>query len=124
MLVALDTAGVRMIGMGPAPSVEELARRGKRVPRAVIGQPNAMGDLDKAVIRRVVKANLLKTCRQCHKEASENFPAAWLSHYEPSWKRAPMVYGLALFYKVLIPFIIGGLVLQILLHLWRVVVNR
>ncbi len=29
-----------------------------------------------------------------------------------------------LFYSVLIPFMIGGLVLQIVLHLWRVVVNR
>jgi hypothetical protein len=29
-----------------------------------------------------------------------------------------------LFYKFLIPFMIGGLVLQIALHLWRVVVNR
>ena len=27
-------------------------------------------------------------------------------------------------YQVLIPFMIGGLALQILLHLWRVVVNR
>ena len=27
-------------------------------------------------------------------------------------------------YHILIPFMIGGLVLQILLHLWRVVVNR
>jgi len=28
------------------------------------------------------------------------------------------------FYKILIPFMVGGLVLQIALHLWRVVVNR
>ena len=28
------------------------------------------------------------------------------------------------FYKIFIPFIIGGLCLQILLHLWRVLVNR
>jgi hypothetical protein len=27
-------------------------------------------------------------------------------------------------YMIMIPFIIGGLLLQILLHLWRVVVNR
>jgi hypothetical protein len=29
-----------------------------------------------------------------------------------------------LFYKIIIPFIVGGLLLQILLHLWRTVVNR
>lgn len=72
----------------------------------------------------VMKANLVKTCRQCHAEANGNFPAAWLSHYEPSWKKAPLVYGVKLAYAVLIPFMIGGLALQILLHLWRLMVNR
>lgn len=55
--VALDTAGVRLIGMGPAPSAEELAQRGKRIPRAVVGVPSAVGDLDKAIIRQVIKAS-------------------------------------------------------------------
>jgi predicted CXXCH cytochrome family protein len=72
----------------------------------------------------VLKANLVKTCQKCHPGAPETFPAAWLSHYEPSWQKAPIVYSVKLFYSVFIPFIIGGLVLQILLHLWRVVVNR
>jgi predicted CXXCH cytochrome family protein len=72
----------------------------------------------------VLRANLVKTCRKCHPTASESFPDAWLSHYEPSWKRAPMVYAVKVFYMVFIPFIIGGLVLQVMLHLWRVVVNR
>jgi predicted CXXCH cytochrome family protein len=73
---------------------------------------------------RVLKANLVQTCRQCHADATENFPDAWLSHYEPSWDRAPLVYAVTLMYRFLIPFMIGGLVLQVLLHLWRVVVNR
>ena len=73
---------------------------------------------------RVLKANLVKTCQQCHPGATESFPAAWLSHYEPTWKRAPLVYGVKVFYLVFIPLVIGGLVVQILLHLWRVVVNR
>ena len=72
----------------------------------------------------VLRANLVKTCRKCHPTASESFPDAWLSHYEPSFTRAPMVYAVKLFYMIFIPFIIGGLVLQMLLHLWRVVVNR
>jgi len=70
------------------------------------------------------RANLVKTCAKCHEGASENFPAAWLSHYEPSLKRAPLVYLVKLFYRIIIPFIVGGLILQILLHLWRSVVNR
>jgi cytochrome c3-like protein len=72
----------------------------------------------------VVRANLAVTCGKCHSGASGNFPAAWLSHYEPSWKKAPLVYAVKLFYRALIPFMIGGLALQVLLHLWRVVVNR
>ncbi len=73
---------------------------------------------------KVLRANLVKTCARCHEGASENFPAAWMSHYEPSWEKAPMVYGVQKFYDVLIPFMMIGLVLQILLHFWRVVVNR
>jgi predicted CXXCH cytochrome family protein len=72
----------------------------------------------------VMQANLVKTCQKCHPDATESFPKSWLSHYEPSWNKASLVYGVQLFYKVLIPFMIGGLVLQIALHLWRVVVNR
>lgn len=62
--VALDTAGVRLIGMEPAPSAEELAQRGKRIPRAALGVASITGDLDKAAIRQVLKANLPKveTC--------------------------------------------------------------
>ncbi len=71
-----------------------------------------------------LRKNLVHTCRKCHPGASQNFPAAWLSHYEPTFKRAPLVYLVKLFYKIIIPFIVGGLILQILLHLWRTVVNR
>ena len=35
-----------------------------------------------------------------------------------------MVFGVQKFYDVLIPFMMIGLLLQILLHFWRVVVNR
>ena len=73
---------------------------------------------------RVLRANLVKTCARCHEGASDNFPAAWMSHYEPSWEKAPLVYGVQLFYDILIPFMMAGLLLQILLHFWRMVVNR
>jgi len=71
-----------------------------------------------------MKATVTAVCAKCHKDASPSFPAAWLSHYEPSLKRAPLVWAVGVFYKIFIPFIIGGLCLQILLHLWRVLVNR
>jgi predicted CXXCH cytochrome family protein len=72
----------------------------------------------------VLKANLATTCRKCHANASDSFPESWLSHYEPSWRRTPAMYAVKVGYSVLIPFIIGGLVLQMLLHLWRMAVNR
>jgi predicted CXXCH cytochrome family protein len=72
----------------------------------------------------VVRANLVKTCRKCHADATEAFPASWLSHYDPSPEKAPLVWLVQAFYRLMIPFMIGGLVLQIALHLWRVVVNR
>ncbi len=72
----------------------------------------------------VVQANLVQTCRKCHPDANQNFPKAWLSHYEPSWEKAPVVYAVQLFYKFMIPFMLAAVVLQIALHLWRVVVNR
>ncbi|HET8579838.1 MAG TPA: cytochrome c3 family protein [Nitrospiraceae bacterium] len=72
----------------------------------------------------VMKANLVKVCRKCHADATENFPGAWLSHYEPSTDKAPLVYYVKLFYQIFIPFVVLGLALQVLLHLWRVVVNR
>jgi predicted CXXCH cytochrome family protein len=67
----------------------------------------------------VIRANLVKTCRKCHEGAGEAFPAAWLSHYEPSPTKAPLVYGVRIFYRAFIPFVIGGLVLQMGLHLRR-----
>jgi predicted CXXCH cytochrome family protein len=73
---------------------------------------------------QVMSANLQKTCAKCHPGATANFPAAWLSHYEPTLEKAPLVWGVQLFYRLIIPFMVGGLILQIALHLWRVVVNR
>ncbi len=70
------------------------------------------------------RANLVKTCQKCHPGASQNFPAAWMSHYQPSLHRTPLVFLVKLFYAFIVPFTVGGLILQILLHLWRAVVNR
>ncbi|HSM92378.1 MAG TPA: cytochrome c3 family protein [Anaeromyxobacteraceae bacterium] len=73
---------------------------------------------------QVMAANLQKTCQKCHPGASANFPKAWMSHYQPTLDKAPAVWAAQMFYRILIPFMVGGLVLQIALHLWRVVVNR
>ncbi|MFC1987560.1 cytochrome c3 family protein [Chloroflexota bacterium] len=72
----------------------------------------------------VIKANLLETCRKCHPDATTNFPGAWLSHYEPSLTKAPLVFFADWFYRILIPFILVGLSIHILLDLWRRITNR
>jgi predicted CXXCH cytochrome family protein len=71
-----------------------------------------------------MKAQVARVCADCHEGAAQDFPAAWLSHYRPSLTHAPLVYLVELFYKVLIPFMVLGLALQVGLHLYRVAVRR
>ncbi len=72
----------------------------------------------------VIKANLVTTCRKCHEDASDNFSSAWLSHYEPSIDKAPLVYLVKQYYRFLIPAMVVGLLLNIVLDLWRLARNR
>ena len=72
----------------------------------------------------IIKENLVTTCQKCHPGASANFPTSWIGHYEPSLQKEPAVFLIRWFYKLLIPFIIGGLLVHILLDLWRVITNR
>lgn len=65
----------------------------------------------------VVKANLVTTCQKCHPDATENFPAAWLSHYGPSPSTAPLVFLATWFYRIMIPFIVVGLLIHIVLDI-------
>ncbi len=57
----------------------------------------------------VLKENLLVTCQKCHPDATTNFPTAWLSHYQPSPENSPLVYYVNLFYQILIPTLVGGM---------------
>lgn len=73
VLVALDVAGVPVIGMGPPPTGEELARRGHRIAVVMLGQPNAQGDLDKSEIRKVVK-NAKQQFTNCYEKQLATAP--------------------------------------------------
>lgn len=57
VLVTLDQASVLMIGLGRAPSADsdQAKQRGAHRPTLWFGQPNAQGDLDKAIIREKVR---------------------------------------------------------------------
>jgi len=67
-----------------------------------------------------VKKRVSKVCRKCHHEVPAGFADAWLSHYRPTLASAPLVWGVTWLYRILIPVIMTGLVLHILLHLWRI----
>ena len=73
---------------------------------------------------RVIAANLQRTCQTCHAGAPKNFPQAWLSHWEPSPRKAPAVWAVRQFYRLMIPFMVGGLVLQISLHVLGILRKR
>ncbi len=60
-----------------------------------------------------IQARLLVTCQKCHPDANDNFPSSWMSHYEPSLENYPLVYLVTLFYKIMIPAVVGGFVLFI-----------
>ena len=73
---------------------------------------------------RVVKEKLVETCQRCHPGSNANFPAAWMSHYEPDSKRWPLVYWINVFYKWAIPGILGGFVFYIVLELAHELIVR
>jgi predicted CXXCH cytochrome family protein len=74
--------------------------------------------------QEAMKASVAAACSKCHQGASPGFPAAWLSHYEPSLRHAPLVYAVDLFYKFFIPFVVIGLILHVLLHVYRMSAGR
>ena len=71
-----------------------------------------------------VKKNLVRRCQKCHKDATDNFPNAWLFHYKPSLTKFPMIFIVNGVYKIFLPIMWAGLILQVLLHIWRYAVNR
>lgn len=72
----------------------------------------------------VIKENLLPTCQKCHPDATTNFPSAWLNHYRPSLEHSPLVYFMNLFYRVLIPTMIGGMLVFAGADTYRRLFNR
>jgi predicted CXXCH cytochrome family protein len=68
----------------------------------------------------VFKDNLLRTCQQCHPNATTaSFTGAWMSHYIASPTMYPLVYYINLFYWILIPVTIGGLLFLVLINISR-----
>jgi hypothetical protein len=71
------------------------------------------------------KQNLLGKCQQCHPDATtESFADAWMSHYEPSPEKFPLVYYVNLFYKFFIPAVLGGMLFYVLTDVYRRFIAR
>lgn len=73
---------------------------------------------------QVVRENLLATCRQCHPDASADFPDAWIGHFPPTVQSHPLLFIVNLFYQILIPAVLGAFIFLILTDLIRRVRKR
>jgi predicted CXXCH cytochrome family protein len=67
-----------------------------------------------------IKGNLLVRCQRCHPGVtSANFTDAWMSHYVASPTKFPLVYYVDLFYRILVPTVIGGMLLYVVTDIIR-----
>jgi hypothetical protein len=71
-----------------------------------------------------LRDNLVVKCQRCHPDVTANFSAAWMSHYEPSPEKFPIVYAVNLFYQFFIPAVLGGMIFFVLTDIYRRIVNR
>jgi len=71
-----------------------------------------------------LKENLLVKCQRCHPDATINFPDSWMSHYDASPEQFPLVYYVNLFYKFLIPGVLGGMLFYVLTDIYRRFIAR
>ena len=72
-----------------------------------------------------IKSNMLKACQRCHPDATtESFTASWLSHYEPSPTKYPVVYYVTLFYNIFVPSVLGFMSVIVILDTTRRIRNR
>ena len=73
---------------------------------------------------QVIRENLLTTCQQCHPGATANFPDAWIGHYPPSPQTTPLLFGVNLFYALLIPGVLGVFALLVFTDVFRALRQR
>lgn len=90
-------------------------------PMAVCSDCHGIHNIARAAGKNaaIIKSNLLKRCQSCHPNASDNFPDAWLSHYEPSLSTMPLIFVLKWFYRIMLVIMVVGLVFQIFLDIRR-----
>lgn len=62
---------------------------------------------------QVVRENLLATCRECHPDATSDFPDTWVGHFEPTLESHPLLFAVNLFYDILIPLVVTAFIVLI-----------
>lgn len=72
----------------------------------------------------VLRENLLETCRECHPNATPNFPDAWLGHYPATPDSQPLLFAFTGFYNVVIIGVVGATLLFIVTDLIRRIRQR
>ena len=100
---------------------------GQATNKAVCSDCHGVHDIakvDNAETGIALRENLLVKCQRCHPDATANFSASWMSHYEPSPEHYPIVYYVNVFYKFFIPMVLGGMIFFILTDIYRRIVNR
>jgi predicted CXXCH cytochrome family protein len=73
---------------------------------------------------RVIRENLLDTCRECHPNASSDFSDSWTGHFPPTLEKNPLLFLVNLFYDILIPVTIGGFLFLIATDIIRRIRER
>jgi len=58
-----------------------------------------------------------EVCKRCHEDSDERFAGAWLGHNQVGPTSEPLVWMVKVFYMFLIPFMLGGLFLNIAFHI-------
>jgi hypothetical protein len=66
----------------------------------------------------VIQDNLANACRKCHPDASDSFTSAWLSHKQPDATYAQVAFGAMWFYRLMIPFVLVGLIVHIVFDVY------
>ncbi|MEJ2487191.1 MAG: cytochrome c3 family protein [Anaerolineales bacterium] len=72
----------------------------------------------------VMKENLITTCQRCHPDAKPDFDDSWLAHYRPDLDNAPIVYLVNVFYSVVIPVTVGGMLIFIATDIFRTLAKK
>ncbi|MBT3241411.1 MAG: hypothetical protein HON98_10980 [Chloroflexi bacterium] len=67
----------------------------------------------------VMKDNIGVTCQRCHPGADLEFSDSWLSHYKPDLENNTSVYLVTIFYWIIIPGTIGGMLFFIFTQVYR-----